>query len=281
MKTKIFLDSGDPEETKQAIELLGFLDGQTTNPSLIAKSPQAQARIAKGDKFSKEEIKDYYKETVKEVARLIPDGSVSIEVYADKQTSPEAMFAEAKEMNTWIDNAHIKYPILNSGLAAAKKSIQEGMRINMTLCFTQEQAAAVYAASRGAGKGDAFISPFVGRLDDQGLDGMDLIKNIAKMYQSSDGHVETLVASIRTLDHLLYSLALGVDIVTVPFKILQVWAEQGMEVPDKSYVYKKNLARINYQNIVLDKKWSDYNIFHEMTDIGIDKFAQDWQAIIK
>ena len=91
LKTKIFLDSGDPEETKEVIKLLRFLDGQTTNPTLISKNPAAKVRLDKGDKFTKEEILGFYKEVVKEISNLIPQGSISIEVYSDKNTNSEEM----------------------------------------------------------------------------------------------------------------------------------------------------------------------------------------------
>ena len=165
LTTKIFLDSGDPAETRQVIEALGFLDGQTTNPTLVAKNPYARERFEKGDKFTKEEIFDFYKKVVTEVAEMIPHGSISIEVYADDTVSADTMFEQGKDMFTWIPNAQVKYPILPAGLEAAKRSIEAGMRVNMTLCFTQQQAAAVYSATRGAKKGDVFVSPFVGRLD--------------------------------------------------------------------------------------------------------------------
>src|SRR3989344_4842731 len=102
---------------------------------------------------------------------------------------------QGKEMFSWIPNAHVKYPTTKAGLEAAHRSIQEGMRVNMTLVFTQEQAAAVYAATKGAKRGDVFVSPFIGRLDDRGENGMDLIKNIIKMYRGGDGHVLILGAS--------------------------------------------------------------------------------------
>ncbi|MCH7552170.1 transaldolase, partial [Patescibacteria group bacterium] len=165
LKTKIFLDSGDPKDTESILSLLGFLDGQTTNPSLIAKSPGAMERLKRGEKFSKKELFDFYKETVQKISLLIPEGSVSIEVYADTGTLAEEMFTQGKEMFSWIKNAHIKYPTNKEGLKAAKRSVKKGMRVNMTLCFTQEQAAAVYSATMGAKKGDVFVSPFIGRLD--------------------------------------------------------------------------------------------------------------------
>src|SRR3989344_1099900 len=205
LKTKIFLDSGDPGETRKALEVLGFLDGQTTNPSLIAKNPETA-----GKKFSQSEIFDFYEKVVQEIFRLIPEGSVSIEVYADSSTSSEDMLKQGRDFFLWLPpspnsnagGAHIKYPTTAEGLLAAERSIKEGLRVNMTLCFTQEQAAAVYAATRGAKKGQVFVSPFVGRLDDRGQDGMDLIANIMRMYEQGDGHVEVLTASVRSVGHM-------------------------------------------------------------------------------
>lgn len=276
LKSKIFLDSGDPEETKKTLALLGFLDGQTTNPSLIAKNPKTA-----GQKFSLEGIYDFYKTVVTEISGLIPQGSVSIEVYADKNTSAEDMFKQGSEMFTWIPNAHIKYPVIKAGLAAAQKSVENGMRVNMTLCFSEEQSAAVYAATKGAKKADVFISPFVGRLDDIGLNGMDYIKNTLQLYKKGDGHVEVLSASIRSMDHFLDSIVLGCDILTVPFKILKEWADAGMPVPEESYKYKvESLKSIPYQDLDLNQSWESFNIQHDLTDKGIEKFAADWNNLI-
>ncbi|MBI2196634.1 transaldolase [Candidatus Daviesbacteria bacterium] len=282
LKTKIFLDSGDVNETKEIISALGFLDGQTTNPTLIAKNPDAQKRLAEGNKFSAEEIMSFYKSVVSEVSNLIPEGSVSVEVYADKTSTADDLFEQGREMFRWIPNAHIKYPITKTGLEAASRSATEGMRVNMTLCFAQEQAAAIYAATYGAKKGGVFVSPFVGRLDDKGLNGMDLIKNITIMYGAGDGHAQVLAASIRNLDHLLYCLQLKCDLITAPFKVLKEWAETGMKMPGNDYIYPSHsLAPIEYQEINLDKPWQEYNITHEMTDAGIDRFAADWNSLIK
>src|SRR5690242_16035960 len=123
-KTKIFLDGGDPEETKQAIKLLGFLDGQTTNPTLISKNPDVQKRLASGQKFSAEELMDFYKEVVIKISKLIPDGSVSIEVYADENTTTSEMLNQAERMTEWIPNAHIKFPATHSGLMAAEEAVK-------------------------------------------------------------------------------------------------------------------------------------------------------------
>lgn len=281
MKTKIFLDSGDPAETKAALEFLGYLNGQTTNPSLIVKHPDAQARHQSGQKFSKQEIFDFYKKVINEISALIPQGSVSVEVYADAQTAAQQMINQALEMNQWIPNAWIKLPTTAQGLKAAQELVKHKIRLNLTLCFSQEQAAAVYSATKGAGKGEVFVSPFIGRLDDRGENGLDLIANIIKMYQSGDGHVEVLAASVRNQDHFNESLRLGADIITAPLKAIQPWAEAGQKIPSSNYVYPKgNLTAIPYQQISLDKPWSDYNIQHELTDKGLEKFASDWNALI-
>lgn len=281
IKTKIFLDGGDPKETREIKSLLGFLDGQTTNPTLIAKNPDAKARLEKGEKFSTDEIYNFYKKVVREISALIPEGSVSIEVYADKKTSAEEMLKQGREMFLWIPNAHIKFPTTHAGLTAAERATKEGIRVNMTLCFTQEQAAAVYAATRGATKGQVFVSPFVGRLDDKGENGMDVIKNILRMYEKGDGHVEVLSASVRSLDHFLYALQLGSDIITAPYKALKEWGENGAHMPGKEFTYMPALSAILYSEIDLSKNWKEYNISHELTDIGLQRFADDWNALIR
>jgi transaldolase len=280
LQSKIFLDGGDPAETKEILSILGFLDGQTTNPTLVSKNPKARERFDKGEKFSETEIYDFYKQVVSEISGLIPDGSVSIEVYSDKTTEAEAMFSQGQEMFTWIPNAHIKYPVTKAGLVAAEQSSKAGMRINMTLCFSQEQAAAVYAATKGI-QDKAFVSPFAGRLDDIGLDGMSLIANITKMYKNSDSHVEVLAASIRTMDHFMQSLALGADIITAPFSVLKEWGEKGKPLPPADFTYDpQGLKAIEYQELDLDKQWQDYDINHQLTDKGIDNFAADWNQLI-
>lgn len=266
---KIFLDSGDPAETKQALDVLGFLDGQTTNPSLIAKNPDTA-----GKKFSKEELLGFYRKVVEQVSALIPEGSVSIEVYADAKTSSEDMLSQGREFYKWIPNAHIKYPTTKEGLKAAEISVAQGMRVNMTLVFSQEQAAAVYSATKGAKKGDVFISPFVGRLDDRGENGMDLIKNIVEMYKQGDGHVEVLTASTRSAGHIKEAIKLGSDIITAPIKVIREWKEA---TPTASIVKLKEIA---YESIGLNKPWQEYNIRHELTDKGIEKFAADWNQLI-
>lgn len=281
LKTKIFLDGGDPEETKQVVKALGFLDGQTTNPTLISKNPIASKKLENGQKFSEEEIIDFYKQVVSQISKLIPEGSVSIEVYADENTAASEMINQAKQMEEWIPNSHIKFPTTGEGLMAAEEAVKRGMRVNMTLVFSQEQAAAVYAATKGAIRGQVFVSPFVGRLDDKGENGMDLIQNILKMYESGDGHVEVLTASVRNMDQFLYSLSLGADIITAPFKLLKDWARKGMEVPENYSYNAKDLKPIKYQDLDLEKNWQEFNIKHELTDGGIEKFSSDWNSLIR
>jgi len=278
MKTKIFLDSGDPAETRQAIELLGYLDGQTTNPSLVAKNPEVVARINSGQKYTKEEIYGMYKSVAMEVSGLIPSGSVSLEVYADAWSSADDLFEEGQMLNTWIPNAHIKYPLTAAGLDAAKKSLDAGIRVNMTLCFSQEQAAAVHAMSKGCEKGDVFISPFIGRLDDIGQNGLDLVKNIIMMYKEVDSNVLVLAASIRSVDHFAKCIEMGADIITSPLKVIREWVEKGK--PETSAATSQ-FTPIIYEIYDLEKKYTSYNIQNGLTDAGIEKFSKDWKNLIQ
>ncbi|WP_243438483.1 transaldolase family protein [Fundidesulfovibrio soli] len=281
LKTRIFLDSGDPAETRQILDLIGFLDGQTTNPSLIAKNPEAKERKAKGRPFDPKEVWAFYRSVVGEISGLIPEGSVSIEVYADAATGTERMLEQVRECSTWIPNAHIKLPTNAPGLLAAKQATAAGHRVNMTLCFSQSQAAAVYAATRGAAQGQVFVSPFIGRLDDRGENGMDLIANILRMFKAGDGHVQVLTASVRTLDHFLCALALQSDIITAPFSLIRAWGQAGMPIPGKDFVYdSKKLAPIPYREISLKESLESYDTVHDLTDAGMAKFSADWNALM-
>ena len=281
LKTRIFLDGADPQETRAVMTALGFLDGQTTNPSLLAKNPEAQGHKVAGNKFSSTAIYDFYKALCQELSAMLPTGSISIEVYADATTTVASMLEQARSFDTWIDNAHIKLPTTAAGLEAAAVLIGEGRRVNMTLVFSQGQAAAVYAATRGAARGSVFLSPFIGRLDDRGENGMDLIKNVLAMYAQSDGHVEVLTASVRSMEHFLCALALGSDIITAPSKVLLDWAKAGKPVPPADYPYQPaGLAPIAAEALSLDKPWQDYPIGHPLTDSGLAKFAADWNSLI-
>ncbi len=282
LHTNIYLDSGDPAETKEMLDLLGFLDGQTTNPTLVTRNPEAKRHLEEQGGFTKEELLGFYRDIVQEVSELLPDKSVSVEVAADCCQDVDAMLREGREMNSWIPNAHVKLPTTTEGLTAAETLIGEGVRVNQTLCFTQEQAAAVHAATREADDGDVYVSPFIGRLDDRGENGMDVVSNIQRMNAEQDSHVQVLAASIRHMDHLLGAIAAGADIVTVPFDVLKEWGEQGMPLPDDDFAYPdEGYDPIPYAEFDLSREWRSFDISHELTDKGIQQFLADWNELIR
>jgi transaldolase len=278
-KTKILVDGGDPQETLEIKEMLGFVDGQTTNPSLIANNPHIKELIASGHKLSNREEMDEYKNIVQTISPLVGDAGVSIEVFSDEKTTAQEMFSQGQEMFSWIPNAYIKYPCTSEGLRAAQNSVKQQMRVNMTLCFSQQQAAAVYAATKGT-KEPAYVSPFVGRLDDIGQNGMDVVKNIKRMFSKGDGHVLVLAASIRSLEHLLYCFALQTELATVPAKILKLWANKNFPIPEKRFQYQSSGKPIQYQELDLKQPWQSFDIQHELTRKGIEKFAADYRATL-
>jgi transaldolase len=184
---KFFVDTADIKEIRELNEL-GLVDGVTTNPSLILKS---------GGKID-------------EVTRQICDivkGPVSAEVTA---TDYAGMMAEAKVLAKIADNVAIKVPLTFDGLKACKAIRSDGRMVNVTLCFSATQA--LLAAKAGA----SFISPFVGRLDDIGIEGMDLISEIRQIYDNYDFPTEILVASVRTINHVKDAALIGADVATVP-----------------------------------------------------------------
>ena len=284
-KTKILVDGGDPEETLRVKKLLGFVDGQTTNPSLIARNPEIQRRIASGRTLSPKEEKDEYRRIVQAISPMVGDAGVSIEVFADIDTTAEDMLAQGEEMFSWIPNAYVKYPCTREGLRAAELSVLREIRVNVTLCFSQDQAAAVYAVTKGS-KQPVYVSPFVGRLDDHGESGMDVVKNINSMYRDGDGHVYVLAASIRHVDHLLATFALGVELATVPAKVLGEWATKGFPMPHEPFDYKavnasgKPLAPVPYKELDLKLPWQSFDITHELTNAGIQKFVADYRSVL-
>jgi len=285
-KTKILVDGGDPDETLRVKSVLGFVDGQTTNPSLIAKNPEIQQRIASGHTLTPTEEADEYRKIVQAISPLVGDAGVSIEVFADLDTSAEEMFSQGEEMFSWIPNAYIKYPCTHEGLRAAEMSVQQEIRVNITLCFSQEQAAAVYVATKGS-REPVYVSPFVGRLDDRGEDGIDVVKNIKTMYKNGDGHVHVLSASIRHLDHLLASFALNAELVTVPAKVTDEWAASNFPIPDQNFTYKavgangQPLKPIPYKELDLNLPWQSFDIAHELTTKGIQKFVADYRSTLQ
>lgn len=189
---KFFIDSADINEIKQANER-GWVDGVTTNPSLIAKSGRN------------------FEEVIKEICKLTK-GPVSAEVISLKA---EEMVSEGKNLAKWADNVVVKIPMCEDGMIAVKKLTAEGIKTNVTLVFSQMQA--LLAAKAGA----TMVSPFVGRLDDIGANGMAMVGDIVQMYQNYDFATEVLVASIRSPIHIQDAALMGADIATIPFKVMQ------------------------------------------------------------
>ena len=191
---KIFLDTAELEEIRRAAQA-GLIDGITTNPSLLAK-----AAGATGDP----------REILAEIARTVP-GPISAEVIALQ--APD-MLREGRELAKIADNIVVKVPLTEDGLVACRKFRSEDIKVNVTLCFSPVQA--LLAAKAGA----SFISPFVGRVDDVGGDGMELIGQIVQIYQNYDFATEVLVASVRHPQHVVQAALLGADVATIPAKVL-------------------------------------------------------------
>ncbi len=188
---KIFIDTANIQEIKEAAAL-GLLDGVTTNPSLVAKE------------------KRNFKELLNEIVQIV-DGPISAEVIA---TDYNGILKEARELAKIHKNIVIKVPLIREGLKAVKTLSAEGIKTNVTLCFSPSQA--VLAAKAGA----TFISPFVGRLDDISTNGMELIDQIVQIYRNYDYETEVLVASIRHPLHFVEACLIGADVCTIPFAVI-------------------------------------------------------------
>lgn len=285
-RTKVLVDGGDPDETVRVKNIVGYVDGQTTNPTLIAKNPEVRMLVSSGQKFTSQGELDEYKKIVQTISPLVGDAGVSIEVFADFDTTAEQMLAQGREMFSWIPNAYIKYPCTHEGLRAAQVSVNEAIRVNITLCFSQDQAAAVYVATKGS-KEPVYVSPFLGRLDDRGENGMDLVKNIKTMYEGGDGHVHVLAASIRHLKHLLGSFALKAELATAPGKVWEEWAAASFPVPGDDFFYESTdsagnqLKPIPYKPIDLHQTWETFDIHHDLTAKGIRQFVADYEKTLK
>lgn len=191
---KFFADTSDLNEIKELNDY-GLLDGVTTNPSIIAKS---------GEEFIP---------LIKEICKIVPRGPVSAEVAS---TDYETMRKEAEVLRKIADNIAVKVPLTPAGLRVCKELADDGTMVNVTLCFSAGQA--ILAAKAGA----AFISPFVGRLDDINQQGLDLIADICTIYaQYPDFDTEVLVASIRNPMHIIESAKMGAEVMTAPPKIIK------------------------------------------------------------
>lgn len=281
--TAIYIDGGDPEETKKADAMLKAkglpaLDGQTTNPTLIAKN---LARKNGGKKISLEEAFAEYKRIATDIAATT-HGPTSIQVIGNPESlTAEQMISQARERLTWIPTAVIKYPCTTEGLKAVEVMCQEGP-VNITLVFSQEQAAAIYAATKYHNY-DCYVSPFVGRLDDRGEKGMDVVANILEMYHKlGDGHVKVLTASTRNIGHLHYALWLKSDVMTIPFKLFTEWEAANFSTPPKEFFYDvPGLTEIPYRELTLENEWQKYDISHPLTTAGLAKFWEDWSSVVE
>lgn len=278
LNTLIYLDGCDSKETSLVKNELGFLDGQTTNPTLFSKNKEVAERVASGNKYSNDGLIERYKEEVLEINSIIGGGSVSVEVYADLASSVESLVGQGIEFSRLSDNVHVKLPATKNGLLAMKELLELGIKVNITLCFSQDQAAAVYSQSRG--HNSVYVSPFIGRLDGIGLSGFDLVKNIDAMYEKGDGHVQILAASIRDLAAFQKVLFWGIDIVTAPKDVLLEWKETGFKIP-KIIEEKSDLKPIKYKSLSLSSNLDSYNLEHELTDKGLIKFVEDWSSLIR
>jgi transaldolase len=213
---KFFIDSANIREIKDGIAL-GMVDGVTTNPSLIAKEQKG------------------FEEVVKEILEVV-DGPVSLEVIS---TEVREMVREGEKLVKLGENAVIKVPITTEGLKATKIFADVGIKVNQTLIFSPIQA--LMAAKAGA----AYVSPFVGRLDDVCHDGMEIVEQIIAIYDNYGFETEVIVASVRHPRHVLEAALMGADIATIPFKVIEQLAK------------------------------------HPLTDKGIDMFLADWKKVPK
>ncbi|NIY73818.1 fructose-6-phosphate aldolase [Marivivens donghaensis] len=210
---KFFVDTAVVEDIKELNDY-GLLDGVTTNPSLIAKSGRD------------------FKEVIAEICSFV-DGPVSAEVAA---MDYDGMVAEGEHLAKIADNVVIKLPLTLDGLKACRHFTNNGIKTNVTLCFSANQA--LLAAKAGA----TYISPFIGRLDDINIDGMELIREIREIYDNYGFETEILAASIRTPNHVKESALAGADVATIPPSVI------------------KGLAK------------------HVLTDKGLEQFSKDWAA---
>lgn len=190
---KFFIDTADVAEIKAANER-GWVDGVTTNPSLIAKSGRN------------------FEDVIKEICKLVPGKPVSAEVISLKA---DEMVKEGVSLAKWADNVVVKIPMCEDGMIAVKKLTAEGIKTNVTLVFSSMQA--LLAAKAGA----TMVSPFVGRLDDIGTEGMAMVNDVIQIYRNYDFATEVLVASVRSPMHLQQAAMMGADIATIPYKVMQ------------------------------------------------------------
>jgi transaldolase len=220
---------------------------------------------------------------------VIPTGKISAEVYADADSTVDELLEQAYKIAQWFPGIFVKLPITTAGLAAAQQLVSDDISVNMTLCFSQDQAAAVHMATKHATNARVYVSPFIGRLDDIGQNGSDLIKNIQTMYRGWGSHVGVLGASVRSIEHINICTNEGIAAMTIPFKLIkEIHADTTSSQPspklgenpvgDSAESGEIHLAPIEYKELE-ELSWSEYNIEHELTSKGLEKFAADWNAL--
>lgn len=297
--SKFLLDSGDPEEYKElsalAKEKGSEVWGSTTNPSLIAK------KLA-GQKVAPQEAFGLQKDLVMQILEVIP-GAVSAEVYADMNTPAENMAEQGREIASWHERVVVKLPTTIEGFKARTLLRKENIAINNTLVFSQEQVFAICLHEQLMNKQygpqrnnlPAFISPFVGRLDDKGQNGLSFLQNAIHVQKLFEKDLTWMLeASIRHVSHLKAGIDMQCDLLTIPAKVLHEWftlsskeqatidthAPQGLtDIP--VWIPTDSLRDIqtedNFMNAITS---GQLNIHHELTDAGIEKFVADWKNIL-
>jgi transaldolase len=283
-----FLDSCNPDDTDLVIDLLGKIDGQTTNPTLLTKNTEVKSYLDTGKKLKLHELLRIYEEVVRAISQKTV-GPISVEVYADWTTKSSDMIRQAEKMHSWAPNIYVKFPTIPEGLMSASTFINHGGRVNMTLVFDTYQAAAVYMATINA-TNKVFVSPFVGRWDDCGYYGLGLIQNIRKIYDdfdkqsgSSDCHVKILSASLRSAEHLLGSIVYGADIVTAPLSVYKSWCDIGRKMPFAVPSKPENLRDLPNPTISYNLDYMKYHIDNSsdgLLNCGLSRFANDWNRLI-
>ena len=190
---KFFIDTANISEIKEA-EALGILDGVTTNPSLVSKEGKP------------------FKETILQICNIV-NGPVSVEVVAIEK---DGMLKEGRDFAKWHKNVVVKLPTTREGVKACKTLTDEGIKVNMTLCFSANQALLVAKA------GATYVSPFIGRLDDISQDGMKLIRDVVQIYKNYDYKTQVLTASVRHPMHVVDAALAGSHVATIPWKVLDM-----------------------------------------------------------
>lgn len=305
--TKFILDSGDPEEFREISALAkqnnSQLWGATTNPTLIAKKlsgPSTELRVNK--KVTQKEAFELQRQIVLDILNIVP-GAVSAEVYADEKTTAEEMIEQGREIITWHERVVVKLPTTIEGFKARTALRKEKVFINNTLVFSQQQIFAICLHEQILqnqfgpieNKWPSFISPFVGRLDDIGEDGMALVEQGMKIKKLFNTELWILEASVRRTEHIALGLKSGTELLTAPAKAYREWftltKEQRNAINLRSYA--KDLKIEAYWDPPEELRLLDLidaftnalesgklNIHHHLTDKGIIRFAEDWKAII-